>query len=68
MDATEERFARLETKRVYLEDFHEKLQLVTVEHSDMIARLKAENHALRQKMGELSDAVQDIPNVRPPHY
>ncbi len=68
MDTTEERFTRLETKLVYLEDFLEKLQLVTVEHTETITRLKAENQGLRQKLGEISDAVQDIPNVRPPHY
>jgi len=63
-----DRLTGIETKLAYLEDFLAKIQSVTVEHSKTLDRLQAENHALRAKLGELSDAVQDIPNVRPPHY
>jgi len=69
---TEERFGddivRIETKLAYIEDFMNKLQAIAVEHTEAIDRLKNENKALRAKLGELSDTVQDIPNVRPPHY
>jgi SlyX protein len=69
---TEERFGddivRIETKLAYIEDFMNKLQAIVVEHTEAIDRLKNENKALRAKLGELSDTVQDIPNVRPPHY
>jgi SlyX protein len=58
----------IETKIAYLEDFMNKLQAIAVEHTETIDRLKNENRALRAKLGELADAVQDIPNVRPPHY
>lgn len=69
---TEERLGddivRIETKLAYIEDFMNKLQNIAVEHTEAIDRLKNENKALRAKLGELSDTVQDIPNVRPPHY
>lgn len=68
MDEHDERIARVEVKLSYLEDFMNKLQAIAVEHTDSIDRLKAENRALRDKLGEVSDAIQDIPNVRPPHY
>jgi Uncharacterized protein conserved in bacteria len=64
----DEDFVRVETKLAYLEDFMNKLQAIVVEHTETIDRLKNENKALRAKLGELSDTVQDIPNVRPPHY
>ncbi len=63
-----ERLTAMETKLSYLEDFMSKLQSIAVEHTEAIDRLKNENKALREKLGEVSDAVQDIPNVRPPHY
>jgi SlyX protein len=63
-----ERLTAMETKISYLEDFLNKLQSIAVEHTDAIERLKNENKALRSKLGEVSDAVLDIPNVRPPHY
>jgi SlyX protein len=69
---TEERLGddivRIETKLAYIEDFMNKLQTIVVEHTEAIDRLKNENKALRAKLGELADTVQDIPNVRPPHY
>lgn len=63
-----EDIVRIETKIAYLEDFMNKLQAIVVEHTETIDRLKNENKALRAKLGEISDTVQDIPNVRPPHY
>jgi SlyX protein len=68
MEEHDERIARIEMKLSYLEDFMNKLQTIAVEHTDSIDRIKAENRALRDKLGEVSDAIQDIPNVRPPHY
>lgn len=68
MDTAEERLTLIETKLAYLEDFVNKLQAITVDHTDEIDRLKNENRAIRAKMGEIEDAVQDIPNRRPPHY
>jgi SlyX protein len=68
MAVTEDQFTGLETKLAYLEDFINKLQAIAVEHSDSIDRLKMENRALRAKLGEVADAIQEIPNLRPPHY
>lgn len=68
MITNQEDFTHLETKLAYLEDFMNKLQTITVEHTDAIDRLKNENRALRAKLGEIEDVVQDLPNNRPPHY
>ncbi len=68
MDTTTECILRIETKLAYLEDFLNKLQSIAVEHTESIDRLKSENRALKAKLGEIDDAMQDIPNARPPHY
>jgi Uncharacterized protein conserved in bacteria len=68
MQSTENRLDGIETKMAYLEDFMNKLQTIVVEHTNEIDRLKTENRALISKLGEIEDAFQDIPNVRPPHY
>jgi len=68
MDIATDRITNIETKLAFLEDFMNKLQSIAVEHSESIDRLKSENRALRDKLGEVADAVQDIPNLRPPHY
>jgi SlyX protein len=68
MDTTTECILRIETKLAYLEDFMNKLQSIAIEHTESIDRLKSENRALKAKLGEIDDAMQDIPNVRPPHY
>ncbi|HNQ97269.1 MAG TPA: SlyX family protein [Treponemataceae bacterium] len=67
-DQGEQRIIGLETKMAYLDDFMAKIQAITVEHTDAIERLKAENRALRAKLGEVEDQLQDLPNQRPPHY
>jgi len=68
MAVTDDQFTGIETKLAYLEDFINKLQAIAVEHSDSIDRLTMENRALRAKLGEVADAIQDTPNIRPPHY
>ena len=65
----EEKLIRLETKLAYMEDFVSQLQAVSVEHSETIERLKAENKLLLQRLSEISDILEgDIPNRKPPHY
>ncbi len=68
MPDTEAHFTDIETKIAYLEDFINKLQTIAVEHSDSIDRLKVENRALRAKLGDVADAVLEMPHTRPPHY
>lgn len=68
MSTIEENLTAIETKLAYLEDFINKLQTIAVEHADSIDRLKIENRAIRAKLGEMDDVLQEMPNVRPPHY
>lgn len=64
----EERLIAIETKLAYLEDFVNKLQNITVEQGHMIDLLSSENRMLKDKFRELQDSLEDMPNVRPPHY
>jgi len=68
MDSTDERLTAIEMKLAYLEDFMSKLQAVTVEQGMGMERIRGETRAMLDKMNEIEDAVQDMPNVRPPHY
>lgn len=68
MNSTDERIVALETKLAWLEDFMNKLQAIAVEHTDLIDRLRTENRQLRDKLGNLEDSLQDVPQIRPPHY
>lgn len=68
MNEFDDRFVQLETKLLYLEDFIEKLQNVTVEHTKMLTTLVSENNNLQCKIAELIDLQQEIPNTKPPHY
>lgn len=65
---SDERLVAVESKLAYLEDFVSKLQAILIEHTESIDRLKAENRALKGKLTEIDDLVQEIPNKRPPHY
>ncbi|HKL85891.1 MAG TPA: SlyX family protein [Treponemataceae bacterium] len=68
MKNIDDRLINVETKLAYLEDFINKLQEIAVEHSESIERLKQENRMLKTKLGDIEDSVQEIPNIRPPHY
>lgn len=68
MADTSDQFTGIETKLAYLEDYINKLQAIAVEHTDAIDSLNMENRALRAKLGEVADAIQETPNLRPPHY
>ena len=63
------RLTEIEIKLSYLEDFMNKIQKITVEHTESIDRLKAENRTLKAKVAELVEFQEgDIPNRKPPHY
>jgi SlyX protein len=50
---TEEKFVALEMKLTYLEDFVEKLQQVSLEQSDALEKLAAENKILSAKIDSI---------------
>lgn len=63
------RLTEIEIKLSYLEDFMNKIQKITVEHTETIEKLKAENRALKAKVTELVEFQEgDIPNRKPSHY
>ena len=66
---TNNRLTEIEIKLSYLEDFMTKIQKTTVEHTETIDKLKAENRVLKAKLSELIESQEDeIPNRKPPHY
>jgi SlyX protein len=65
---TEDRIINLETKLAFLEDYVQKLQDVSVEHTDEIEKLREENKLISSRFRELQDSLEDIPNRKPPHY
>ncbi len=66
---TNNRLTEIEIKLSYLEDFMNKIQKITVEHTETIDKLKAENRGLKAKLSELIESQEgDIPNRKPPHY
>jgi SlyX protein len=68
MDDIEDRFERLETKLAFLEDFVERLQTEVVARNGITDRLFLEQGALKEKLLQLSQEMEEIPNRRPPHY
>ena len=68
MDKNDERIVQLEIKLAYLEDFMNKIQTIVVDQEEAIDRLKGENAAIKEKIGEMEDNFEEIPNRRPPHY
>lgn len=65
---TEEKFIALETKIAYLEQFTSELQNVVVEHTKTIDRLTTANKLMSEKITELIENSEEIPNRKPPHY
>ena len=68
MEKGENRIVQLEIKLAYLEDFMNKIQTIVVDQEEAIDRLKGENAAIKEKIGEMEDNFEEIPNRRPPHY
>ena len=64
----EKRFITLETKCAYLEDFVSDLQEAVVSQGKEIDRLKVENKFMAEKISELMENAEEIPNRKPPHY
>jgi len=68
LENSDDRIVQLEIKLAYLEDFMNKIQAIVVDQEDAIDRLKGENAAVKEKIGEMEDNFEEIPNRRPPHY
>ena len=68
MDNNNDKIIQLEIKLAYLEDFMNKIQAIVVEHEEIIDKIKGENAAIKDKIREMEDNVEEIPNRRPPHY
>ncbi|HPO02305.1 MAG: SlyX family protein [Spirochaetales bacterium] len=68
MTESDDRLVAIEMKLAYLEDFLGRLQETVLQQNDDLDKIKNENKALRTKLTDLSDAMQDMPHVRPPHY
>ena len=68
MDIHTERLVSVETKLAFLEDYVDRLQAILVEHTGTIDRIIAENKALRSKISDVEESIQDMPDQRPPHY
>jgi len=68
MEKSDDRIVQLEIKLAYIEDFMNKIQAIVVDQEEAIDRLKGENAAIKEKIGEMEDNFEEIPNRRPPHY
>lgn len=62
---TEERFAALETKAAYMEDYIDQLQQVSVAQTKQVDILRSMLQSLCDKVASLSP---DVPSTKPPHY
>lgn len=67
-DTADERFTRIETKLAFLEDFLQRLQKELLERNKQSDRLEAEQKAVREKLIQLTNELEVIPNRKPPHY
>lgn len=67
-ETIEKRFVTWETKFSYLENFVSELQEVVVAQGKEIDKLKIENKLMLEKLSELLENSEEIPNRRPPHY
>jgi SlyX protein len=64
----EDRFVAIETKFAYEEQFVSDLQIEVVEQGKKIQKLSEELKLISEKLRDVLDSQEDIPNRRPPHY
>lgn len=61
----EDRFAALETKAAYLEDYVDQLQQVSTAQSKQVDILRSMIQSLANR---IEDMEGDVPSRKPPHY
>ncbi|MDR0878259.1 MAG: SlyX family protein [Treponema sp.] len=64
----EERLQKIETKLAYLEDFLNRLQDDAVERNSRLDSLFTEHRAIKSKILQISEDLEEYPDRRPPHY
>jgi SlyX protein len=62
------RLERIETKLAFLEDFLTRLQDEFVARNADTEKLSAEHNAIKARLLQISNELEEIPNRRPPHY
>ncbi|MDR3337082.1 MAG: SlyX family protein [Treponema sp.] len=64
----EKRLEKIETKLSFLEDFLARLQDEVVVRNASLDKLSAEHSAMKAKLVQISQDLEEIPNRKPPHY
>jgi SlyX protein len=64
----EKRLEKIETKLSFLEDFLTRLQDEVVVRNAIIEKLNAGHSAMKAKLIQISQDLEEIPNRKPPHY
>ncbi|MFP3089573.1 SlyX family protein [Treponema sp. TIM-1] len=64
----EPRIEKIEIKLAFLEDFLNRLQEGVTERNALLDKLSAEHEAVKDRLRQLSQDMDYIPNQKPPHY
>jgi SlyX protein len=68
MNNQDERLQKIETKLAYLEDFLNRLQDDAVARNSRMDGLFEEHRAIKSKLLQISEDLEEYPDRRPPHY
>jgi SlyX protein len=63
-----DRLEKIETKLAFLEDFLIRLQEEVVNRNAALDRLAAENAAVKERLRDIAQSLEELPNQKPPHY
>jgi SlyX protein len=64
----EPRIEKIEIKLAFLEDFLSRLQEEVLERNLLLDKLYAEHGAVKARLLQMSQELEEIPNRKPPHY
>ncbi|GHT79187.1 hypothetical protein FACS1894130_07230 [Spirochaetia bacterium] len=62
------RLEKIETKLAFLEDFLTRLQDEVVRRNVEMEKLTAEHNAMKSRVLQISQDLEEMPNRKPPHY